>query len=339
LSRYLVTGGLGVIGSCMARRLIEAGHEVEIIDGGVSDRHRWTRERLIGFHPVIANPTVYGRIRYRPFNTSEDDCRGYLFDAVSECDAVIHAGASTGIPYSVTDPVGDWRENVEGTRYLLDALRNAPRPTVVLSSIKPYRVEPLPPNGLDESAVLDCDEPYAASKASQSMLCQAYARSYGVPVVTFRCSNLYGPAPCHGPRHGWLTWFAISAAIGRPLEVQGTGNQSRDMLHADDVFSACMAALEHADKLKGEVFNLGGGSENQITVGEAAALLRELTGVEVKAAPRRAMDDDQVFINYAKFAHAVGWAPRVKVEDGLREVLAWAQRHKAELAKIYEGVA
>jgi nucleoside-diphosphate-sugar epimerase len=86
------------------------------------------------------------------------------------------------------------------------------------------------------------------------------------------------------------------------------------------------------------VFNLGGGSENQITVAHAAALLRELTGVEVRQAPRRAMDDDRVFVSYAKFARAVGWAPRVGVEEGLREVLAWAQKHKAELAKIYEGV-
>jgi CDP-paratose 2-epimerase len=337
LSRYLVTGGLGVIGSCMARRLIEAGHEVEIIDGGVSDRHRWTRERLIGFHPVIANPTVYGRIRYRPFNTSEDDCRGYLFDAVSECDAVIHAGASTGIPYSVTDPVGDWRENVEGTRYLLDALRNAPRPTVVLSSIKPYRVEPLPPNGLDESAVLEPDEPYAASKAAQSMLCMAYAKSYGLPVVTMRCSNLVGAGAPHGRRHGWATWFAISAAIGKRITVQGSGNQSRDLLYSDDILSACLLGLENADRLKGEVFNLGGGVNNQVTVRGVADFLKGLCkDVEIVSGPARAMDDEKVFVDTSKLRQATGWEPKVGALDAVRRVLAWAQENRGALAKIYE---
>lgn len=326
--RYLITGGLGVIGSCMARRLLEAGHDITIWDACEAPRNEWVKGQLKDY-PAIR--WIGDRIeKWKPVAVAER-----ILDGI---DFVIHAAASTGIPYSVDNPDEDWRSNVDATKVLLDALRKTPRPTVVLSSIKPYRVDPLPPHGLDESALLEPDEPYAASKAAQSMLCMAYARSYGLPVVTFRCSNLYGPAPCHGPRHGWLTWFCISAAIGRPLEVQGSGLQSRDMLHADDVFSACMAALERADKLKGEVFNLGGGSENRITVAHAAALLRELTGIEVKQAPRRAMDDDDVFVSYAKFTHAVGWAPRVGVDEGLREVLAWAQQHKAELAKIYEGV-
>jgi CDP-paratose 2-epimerase len=325
MSRYLITGGLGVIGSCMARRLLEAGHEVVVIDSCESQRNQWTRGQIFGDGPACIPVRI-------------EDNPNIIHHAVWSTDFVIHAAASTGIPYSVTNPDDDWKSNVDATKVLLDALRKTPRPTVILSSIKPYRVEPLPPHGLDESAPLEPDEPYAASKAAQSMLAMAYAKSYDLPIVTFRCSNLYGPAPCHGPRHGWLTWFAISAAIGRPIEVQGTGAQSRDMLHADDVLSACLAGLEHAEKLKGEVFNLGGGSENQITVAHAAALLRELTGVEVRQAPRRAMDDDCVFVSYAKFAHAVGWSPRVGVEEGLREVLAWAQKHKAELASIYEGV-
>jgi CDP-paratose 2-epimerase len=334
MSRYLITGGLGVIGSSMARRLLEVGHEVEIIDACEAPRNEWTKKQLLSITPHID----FTHWRLENMTGSEHWSLDGLDDQVAAADYVIHAAASTGIPYSVTNPDEDWHSNVDATKVLLDALRKTPRPTVILSSIKPYRVEPLPPHGLDESAPLEPDEPYAASKAAQSMLCMAYAKSYGLPVVTFRCSNLYGPAPCHGPRHGWLTWFAISAAIGRPIEVQGTGAQSRDMLHADDVLSACLAGLEHAEKLKGEVFNLGGGSENQITVAHAAALLRELTGVEVRQAPRRAMDDDRVFVSYAKFARAVGWAPRVGVEEGLREVLAWAQKHKAELAKIYEGV-
>jgi CDP-paratose 2-epimerase len=136
-----------------------------------------------------------------------------------------------------------------------------------------------------------------------------------------------------------LTWFAISAAIGRPIEVQGSGEQSRDMLHGNDVFSACMAALGKADELKGRVFNLGGGYRNVVSVNQVASALHELTGVEVRKAPARAMDDTHVFVDTRAFELATGWLPKVDVMDGLREVLAWAQQHKAELAKIYEGVA
>jgi CDP-paratose 2-epimerase len=322
--RVLVTGGLGVIGSSIARKLLAAGHEVAIVDAAEQQRNRWVWKSL----PVGASAILYD-------HRVEEGVSYY----VDKCDAVIHAAASTGIPWSVEHPDDDWRSNVDATRMLLEALRKHPVPTVVLSSVKPYRVDPLPAHGLDESVPLEPDEPYASSKATQSMLCMAYAKSYGLPVVTFRCSNLYGPAPCHGPRHGWLTWMCISAAIGRPLEVQGDGTQSRDMLHADDVYSACMSALVQAKELRGEVFNLGGGYRNVVSVGEVAKLLHELTGVEVKSGPARAMDDKHVFADTLKFNRATGWEPKVSVSDGIREVLAWAQANKAELAKLYAEVA
>lgn len=331
--RILITGGLGVIGSLLAHRYIDAGHQVMIADPGDEPRNRWIERGLLG------------KCEIRRYGIEE--CAP---DLVPQADAIIHAGASTGIPYSVTAPMDDWRRNVDATHVLLEAIHASGRkiPTVVLSSIKPYRVEPLPPHGLDESAMLEPDEPYAASKAAQSMLCQAYARSYGLPVVTFRCSNLYGPAPCHGPRHGWLTWFAISAAIGRPIAVQGSGEQVRDMLHASDVFravdttlrllSGSMEPMFHARAVEGRVFNLGGGRENTISVGQAAHILREQTSVEITHAPPRAMDDERVFVDTSAFWSATGWSPKVSVLDGLRDVLRWATAHKAELMKLYEGV-
>lgn len=325
--RVLVSGGLGVIGSQIAHRLLGLGHTVSIADNGEAPRNRWIESEL------------KGRAFIKRYGI--EDCAHEL---IADADAVIHCAASTGIPYSVTAPAEDWHNNVTATMALLEALRNDGRriPTVVLSSVKPYRVPPLPEHGLDETAVLEPDEPYAASKASQSMLCQAYAKSYGLPVVTFRCSNLYGPAPCHGPRHGWLTWFCIAAGIGRPIEVQGNGEQTRDMLHASDVFFACMKAIEHLreekPRVRGEIFNLGGGSNNRISVNQAANLLHELTGVQVVRGPARAMDDDHVFVDTRKIYSRLGWEPKVAVFDGVRATLTWAQQNVAALAKLYEGV-
>lgn len=326
MSRYLVTGGAGVIGSLLTHRLVAAGHEVTVVDSAEEPRNKWIREHL--------PPSVKfwkGRIEHGG---------DFLLNLLPDIDSVIHCAASTGIPYSVKAPDDDWIRNVEATRTLLNALREHPRPTVVFSSIKPYWVPPRGQmrHGLTEDALLDPDEPYAASKAAQSMLAQAYARSYDLPVVTFRCSNLFGAAPCHGPRHGWLTWFCIAAAIGRPIEVQGTGQQARDMLFSDDIFTACMAALDKAGELKGEIFNLGGGRDNIISVGDAAEWLRERTGVEVKAAAPRAMDDDLVFVSTGKFRSATGWVPQVGVKEGMEKVLRFALENKAALAKLYEGL-
>ncbi len=325
--RVLVTGGLGVIGSCIVSHLWRAGHANTVIDACEAKRNIWTQ-----FHTDVPDSMAFiARIERNPDAVARE---------VKLADAVIHCAASTGIPYSVINPDDDWQSNVDATRVLLEALRKHPKPTAILSSVKPYRVpsDIIERGGLREDDVLEPDEPYAASKAAQSMLAMAYARSYDLPIVTFRCSNLYGPAPCHGPRHGWMTWFAISAAIGRPIQVQGSGNQTRDMLHADDVYTACMAALENADRLKGRVFNLGGGANNRISVIEAAQLLHELTGVEIVRGPARAMDDDHVFANYGAFLKETEWRPLVGVKEGLMSVLEWAQEHREDLAKIYEGV-
>lgn len=318
------------MGSCISRRLLDAGsNQVILVDNGQEPRNRWIESQFTG------DPNV----TIRRWGIEE-----VAAEMVPQVDYVIHCAASTGIPYSLTAPLEDWKNNVDATLMLLEALRETPKPTVVLSSIKPYRVLPMPLNGLDESTVLEPDEPYAASKASQSMLTQAYARSYGLPITTFRCSNLYGPAPCHGARHGWLTHFCISAATGRPIEVQGTGEQSRDMLHGNDVTNAVLRALQALDNttdpgmvraVKGEVFNLGGGIHNIISVNQAANLLHELTGVEIRSAPARAMDDHRVFVDTAKYRAATGWTPKVNVVDGLRDTLAWAQRNKAALLRLY----
>lgn len=337
--KVLVTGGLGVIGSLIARRLVQAGHAVTIIDAAEEPRNLWTRDQLRK-DGIAAQTYLYRmeRMTYDAWTYASQAVE--LREVVESVDAVIHAAAHTGIPHSMLDPADDWVSNVDATRALLEALRDYPRPTVVLSSIKPYWVPPreLMTHGLDENALLSADEPYAASKAAQSMLSQSYARSYDLPVVIFRCSNLYGPGAPHGPRHGWMTWMALSAAIGRPLVVQGDGTQQRDMLHADDVYTACMAAIENADRLKGEIYNLGGGRENLISVRQVVVTLHELTGVEIGSGPGRRFEDMLVYVTTEKFRAATGWVPRVGVRDGLREVLDWAAAHKADLRRLYEGV-
>lgn len=325
--RVLVSGGLGCIGSKIAESYLDAGHSVHIIDAAEERRNCWTWTQLSDRYGGKVTVQI-ARLEKCPIN----------LDGI---DQVIHAAASTGIPHSRLHPDDDWISNVEATRALLDALRRKPVPTVVLSSVKPYRVSSHQYDsweGLTEDDPLEPDEPYGASKAAGSMLAMAWARSYGIPVVTFRCSNLYGPAPCHGKRHGWLTHFCISAALGNPIEVQGGGKQSRDMLFSSDVAAACRAALENAYELKGKVFNIGGGTRNVIGVGEAADLLHDLTGVQLTEGPGRADEDQFVCANYGRFKAATGWEPKVHVYEGIQLVLRWAQACREELREIYRWV-
>lgn len=343
--RMLITGGLGCIGSQIARAYLDDGHEIMIIDAAEERRNEWME---------IALRSEYGkRVSVCCGRMEKTVGREWLRIVLPYVDAVIHAAASTGIPHSAQHPDDDWASNVDATKVLLDALREHPVPTVILSSVKPYRTTfgPLLTDnpeeqaaqmrergGLREDDPLDPDEPYAASKAAQSLLATAWARSYDLPIVTLRCSNLYGPAPCHGPRHGWLTWFCIAGAIGRKIEVQGGGQQARDMLYGSDVASACRAALDNARRLAGKVFVIGGGRKNITSVRRMAIKVQGCTGAEIVEAPGRRHEDQLVFVDHARFTEATGWRPLVGVEEGSDRVLSWAEENADELRRVYEGV-
>lgn len=320
--KYLITGGLGMLGSCYARYLAELEHEVTVIDNGKDKRHAWTRERLPKSVVLVGDDLVTSKL---------------LPKLVAESDRVVHAAASTGIPWSADNPDRDWHDNVEGTRALLKALVLEPRPTVALSSVKPYFTGYVPEQGIDESGAMAPDEPYAASKLAQSGLCQSYGKTYGLPIVTFRCSNLYGPAPCHGPRHGWLTWFCVQAALGQSLEIQGTGEQRRDMLFASDVISACEVALYRAGSFRGEVFNLGGGPATVTSVNGAVQKLRKLVPeLKTHKGPGRPHEDKLFCTNTRKAGTFLDWAARVNVDAGIAHIYEWAKTNAKELAEVYK---
>ncbi len=265
-------------------------------------------------------------------------------------DRILHAAASTGIPYSGQAPLDDWSRNVGGTIEVLEAVRANPRPLVVLSSVKPYGLTKLVAMergdhfalsgyAVDEAFPLEPDEIYAASKAAQSLVCQAYARTYDLPIVVFRCSNLYGPAAPHGPRHGWVTWLCIQAALGWTIEIQGTGKQTRDMLFASDVESAALlafAALEAGDVDRGRIFNLGGGSSALISPLQLVEMLRAMGAkFDTRQAPGRKNEDMLFCTDSSAVQRDLGWERKVPVHEGVARVYEWAVANRDALGEVY----
>lgn len=363
---YLVTGGLGVIGSLFTRELLRRGYDVTVLDDG-SDKRHWFNRRVIESAAggrarlSVIDGTTHDMVTLEAKGKPWCDSAAATTDMFDDnpVDLVIHAGASTGIPYSHESQRAsddDWGRNATGTLRLLQWLRMQAKPpqTVVLSSVKPLRViDPrITPTSLARGQPLtghepmEADEPYAASKAAQVALCQSYGRSFGLPVSVLRCSNLWGPAACHGPRHGWLTWFAIQAALGLELEVQGTGNQARDMLWWLDVLNAvdkCHAALRNDNLAPGSVLTIGGGVKQMTTVGQAARKLFKLTHCRIREAPEKARshEDDWVAVDNSAASRALesygGWAPSVGIDDGLRLMLEWAWDNRDALLEVYQG--
>jgi len=322
MSHYLVTGGLGVVGSLFARHVAAQGHRVTVVDDGKDPRHDWTARQLGSLGIDVCRRDL------------RDD---FWLGTVERIDFILHAAASTGIPYSATHSDDDWSRNVDTTRQLLDQLAHYDDPprTVVLSSVKPCSTRVLP---LTEDSPIDPDEPYAASKAAQAALCQAWGRTYDLPIWVLRCSNLYGPAPCHGPRHGWLTWFCIQAALGWPITIEGTGEQSRDMLYIDDLIAA-IECLFHAEEPppNGELFMMGGGgAHNQLSVNEAA----EHMACAALHGPGRQHEDQQVYVTTEKFrSRFPDWNARVHPWMGMDKIVAWARANADELREVYKEFA
>lgn len=342
-SRYLVTGGLGVIGSRFVESVCNAGHTATVVDAAEEPRNLWMEDFLNGRYP--------GRVTVLKQRVEKTDFGPLL----ASHDFLLHAAAHTGIPHSEEDPGDDWVSNVDASRHILEAMRTAGStvPTVMLSSVKPYRVHDVPTKpaedrtvwarsnfvGVDESFVLEPDEPYAASKMAQSALAISYARTYGLPVTVLRCSNLYGDAPCHGRRHGWLTWFCISAAMGWEIELQGTGLQTRDMLFSDDVATAAMAAFERIRLVQGNVYNIGGGPDNAISCRQSVGLLEDVSGSPVvwRPGPGRHNEDMLFITDFRKFSSVTGWVPAVSVREGVGRIYQWACAHREEMERLYGG--
>jgi CDP-paratose 2-epimerase len=338
--KYLLTGGLGVIGSNISKLLLQQDHQITIIDPGEEPRHQWVKNNLKSLY----KDKVEIRLERLEYSTLKD---------LETYDSIFHLGARTGIPSSKDFPVDDFNSNILATHNLLEKLRTCARkiPTIITSSVKPYAVHTLEFEtlgernvwkkkwfaGIDESFPLSFDENYAATKIAQSAIAQAYAKSYDLPIVVFRCSNLYGPAMCKGAKHGWLTHFCLSAILNKSIEIQGSGTQTRDMLWFSDVYSAGKLAMEHIEKCKGEIFNLGGGRENAISVLEAANLIGEILGrkVETTFGPGRKFEDPIFITDYNKFKTITGWESKVKVKEGIEKIIEWAEINKQELTNYY----
>ena len=285
----LITGGAGFIGSNLADRLAGEGHDVLVYDTlarpGVERNLAWLRERHGSRVTHVA-----GDVR------DEDE----LVRAAADAKAVFHFAAQVAVTTSLADPREDFDINVRGTINLLDAVRvrSEPVPVIFASTNKVYgdlgdiefdtlhdRYEPkafAARRGIDESRPLDFHTPYGCSKGAADQYVLDYARSFGVPTLVFRMSCIYGQRQMGTEDQGWVAHFLIRALEDRSLTIYGDGRQVRDILDVGDAVNAYAAGLANIGKVAGRAFNLGGGSENAISLLELIDEMRAITGREIK---------------------------------------------------------
>jgi CDP-paratose 2-epimerase len=339
----LITGGAGFIGSNYAARCIARGEKVIIFDNLSRKGAKLNLEWLNSSYGTRTYELVVGDVR---------DPKA-IESAARSVNRILHLAAQVAVTTSVTDPRSDFEINAAGTFNTLEAARvfgNSPafiyastnkvyggmEDVRVVEKTTRYDYADLP-HGATELQPLDFHSPYGCSKGSGDQYVRDYARIYDLHTVVLRQSCIYGPRQFGIEDQGWVAWFLIAAVTGRPITIYGDGKQVRDILFVEDLMDAYDAAFERLPGLKGQVFNIGGGKENSLSIWqEFKPILERLLGSPLSTGSGEWRPGDQpVYISDIRKANEIlKWSPKIGVETGISKLFDWVNQNQS----LFQGI-
>ncbi len=333
MARILITGCAGFIGSNMAEHFHKQGWEVFGIDNfsrnGVEENARILKDLGIYIHR--------GDIR-----------GGGDFAVIPKVDAVINLAANPGIPWSIKDPIYDASTNIMGALNVFEFARKCGACVIQASTNKVYSDEineiwlkKLKTRyeyskdfefGIPEDFPMDGrgkpHSPYGCSKAAADLYAQEYNTTFNVPTVVCRMSAIYGPRQMGVSEQGWVTWFMKAKKDNLPLEIFGNGLQVRDLLYIKDLCELYYLLVDDIMKYRGQVFNVGGGPGNTLSLLEMIGWLDKLGGKKLKLKFKdwRVADHKIYISDIRKVAKVTGWQPKTTISEGLEKTWEWVNR-------------
>lgn len=307
MSKALVTGGAGFIGSNVARLLADDGYDVVVLDNLATGYRQ----------------NVEGLKHVRLVEADVRDARA-LDEATDGADVVFHLAASVGNTRSIENPIDDSDVNVLGTLRVLEAARRARVRKVVCSSSAAIfgELKHLP---IREDHPCEPDTPYGVSKLAEEKHCLAYAKLYELEAVCLRYFNVYGVNQRYDAYGNVIPIFAHLLLRGNPLTIYGDGEQTRDFVNVSDVARANILAARTRG-LSG-AFNVASGVT--LTINQLVALMREASGtdVTVEYGPPRKGDVRHSRADISAARAAFGYEPSIEFAEGLAEYIDWARSH------------
>ena len=317
--RVMITGGLGFIGSNLARQLVEAGADVLLVDSLIPD-YGGNLFNIDG---------IADRLRVNVADVRQQTTMNYL---VRDRDVIFNLAGQVSHIDSMRDPYTDLEINCRSQLTVLEACRNHnPGVKVVFAGTRQVYGKPasLP---VDETHLVRPTDVNGINKAAGEYYHLVYNNVFGVRACSLRLTNVYGPRQLikHN-RQGFVAWFIRLAIEDQTIEIYGDGSQLRDFVFVDDAADAFLRAGA-TEAVNGEVFNVGG--DRPISHRDLTSLLVDVAGSgRVKyvdwPADRKAIDIGSFYTDSSKFAAATGWSPRVTLRDGLRRTVDFYREHLA----------
>lgn len=347
----LITGGAGFVGANLAFYLKYYGFDVTVLDNLA---RRGSENNLLDFK-YRGIKFVHGDIR-----CPEDLANIKGIDVICECSA--QPSAIDGYD----NPMYDITNNTTGLINVLEYARKNDCQVIFWSTNKVYSgdnvneklmkegatryewIEHQPPcrgwdasYGYSSKFTIDGGQHsiYGMSKVMSDLACQEYYDAFGVKTVVNRFSCLAGQRQWGKSAQGWVAWWAIAAEFDLPVKYIGwKGKQVRDVLFIDDICDLVYAQITNIDKVAGNVYNIGGGMHNTLSLIEATALMerlfdKKMTVSEVSE-PRKA--DHCIYISdIRKIKEDLGWEPKIGIEEGYTKIIEWIKNNRELLRKLY----
>jgi CDP-paratose 2-epimerase len=345
VGKVFITGCAGFIGGHLTSHFLGRGFDVVGVDNlsrnGSRTNLDWLRPKGLRF-----------------FNADVRDFRhlSEIFTQNGEFDLVIHEAGQVAVTTSVTDPRNDFEINALGTFNVLEATRLfSPGAFFEFASTnKVYGemtdIQVVERNGrydyvktgsgIDEVQPLDFHSPYGCSKGAADQYVRDYCRIYGLKTVVLRQSCIYGTRQFGIEDQGWVAWFAIASLLKRPISIYGDGKQCRDILWIDDLVEAYSLLYDRREDVAGQVFNVGGGPDNVLSLLELVDLLKE-KGL-MQRTPEFAdwrPGDQKVFIcDVGKIWETISWRPKTGPAEGVSRLIAWCRDNRLVLESVLSSV-
>lgn len=326
---YLITGAAGFVGTNLTQKLLEEGHNVFAVD---SLARKGAEQNLAYLRKKFPN------LRFE--QRELDDVPVLIYQ--EKPDVVYHFAAQVAVTSSLVNPIRDFKINAEGTFMVAKAAHDMHIPVIYTSTNKVFgdNVNNVPieefetrydftgelkGKGISESFSIDASHhtPYGCSK----LVGDIYVREFGG--IANRCSCMYGPNQFGIVDQGWLSHIASQIIRGEQITIYGDGKQIRDILHASDV--ARLLQLEgdlisHGrDDLRGEVFNIGGGHKNTISLLELCSKWGK-EKEELKFDNWRPADQKVFYCDISKAKQKLGWEPEVSLDEGIADLFSWTEK-------------